>query len=146
MSKLTDPKVKAAKPGAKKIKMADGNGLTLIVHPKGSKTWVLRYRAHGKAKEMTLGTYPATTLKDARERALEQRSILQDGKDPVREEAREKVREQLVANDLFETIAKAFIIKRTKWSDGHRDRFVHRMEKDGQQFARQVVEGVLVRH
>lgn len=104
--------------------MADGNGLTLIVHPKGSKTWVLRYRAHGKAKEMTLGTYPATTLRDARERALEQRSILEDGKDPVREEAREKVREQLVANDLFETIAKAFISKRTKWSDGHRDRFV----------------------
>ncbi|WP_171206291.1 Arm DNA-binding domain-containing protein [Ruegeria sp. HKCCA0235A] len=40
MTKLTDKQIKAAKPGDKKIKLADGGGLTLIVHPKGSKTWV----------------------------------------------------------------------------------------------------------
>ncbi len=41
---LTDTKVKNAKPSEKVVKLTDGFGLYLLVHPNGSKYWQLGYR------------------------------------------------------------------------------------------------------
>ena len=47
---------------------SDTRGLDLRVSAKGKKTWRLHYtrRSDGKRRAVGLGTYPNTTLKDAR--------------------------------------------------------------------------------
>jgi hypothetical protein len=39
MGKLSDRAVQTAKPREKQYKLADGDGLTLVVKPSGSKLW-----------------------------------------------------------------------------------------------------------
>ena len=41
---LNDAKIKAANPSEKAYKMADGDGLVLLIQPNGSKWWRYRYR------------------------------------------------------------------------------------------------------
>ena len=48
--------------------LSDGVGLHLQVDTSGSKLWRLRFRFGGKANMMSLGSYPAVSLKDAREK------------------------------------------------------------------------------
>lgn len=42
----------------KKYLLNDGNGLYLIVHPNGSKYWILRYSEDGRKTSVSLGSYP----------------------------------------------------------------------------------------
>ena len=57
-------------------------GLALRVLPSGSKTWALRARLNGQRIRVDLGTYPATTLKDARRKAQDALRIIERGDDP----------------------------------------------------------------
>ncbi|EFL4479142.1 DUF4102 domain-containing protein [Escherichia fergusonii] len=66
---LTDTKVKNARPAEKAVKLTDGFGLYLLVHPNGSKYWQLGYRFDGKQKVFSIGVYPAVSLADARHNA-----------------------------------------------------------------------------
>jgi hypothetical protein len=79
---LTDIAIKAAKSTAKPIKLFDAGGLFLIVAPSGGKWWRFKYRFQGKAKTLSLGTYPLVSLKDAREKRDELRRQLARGVDP----------------------------------------------------------------
>lgn len=65
--KLTNTKVKRAQARQARYSLADGGGLALYVNPNGSKWWRFRYRIAGTAKMLSLGVYPAVTLKVARE-------------------------------------------------------------------------------
>ena len=47
---LSYVKVRAAQPEIKVYKLADDEGMVLLVHPNGSKYWRLRYRFGGKEK------------------------------------------------------------------------------------------------
>lgn len=87
MKQLTAVQVKNFKEAGN---YADGNGLRLKVSKAGGKAWLFRYRIHGKEHEMGLGTYPARSLKDAREEAVRLRRMVLDGIDPLVERAREK--------------------------------------------------------
>ncbi|MHB0992571.1 MAG: tyrosine-type recombinase/integrase [Burkholderiales bacterium] len=82
---LTELKIKGLKAGDKPRKVADGagSGLFLLVHPQGGKYWRIRFRVSGKEKFMSLGVYPAITLKEAREKAQEIRHQLSHGTDPT---------------------------------------------------------------
>jgi hypothetical protein len=53
---LTDAKLRGVKPVAKPLKLADGEGLTLLVIPAGGMYWRYNYKVAGKAKTMALGT------------------------------------------------------------------------------------------
>ena len=88
-SHLTDIKIKSLKAQAKPYKVFDGQGLYLEVTPAGGKKWRLRYLFEGKDKRITLGNYPVVGLKEAREKAFEQRKVLDQGKDPLGERQRE---------------------------------------------------------
>lgn len=63
LSHLTNSK---AKPKNKSYKLVDGHGLHLLVHPAGGKLWRYRYRFGGRENMLALGSYPATSLADAR--------------------------------------------------------------------------------
>ncbi len=62
---------------------ADGAGLCLQVSGSSSKSWILRYMLHGKARWMGLGAYPTISLVVARQKAAEQRKLLAEGIDPI---------------------------------------------------------------
>lgn len=79
---LTALDIKQAKPASKPHKLADGGGLYLLVNPNGSKWWRWDYRIAGKRKTLSMGTYPETTLAEAREKHAAARKLLAKGADP----------------------------------------------------------------
>ena len=66
----------------KDYKLADGEGLYVLVRPNGSKLWRLKYRFGGKEKLLSLGAYPDVSLADARLRRAEAKVALRQGRDP----------------------------------------------------------------
>lgn len=82
---LTDSAIKAAKPKAAQYKLHDEKGLLLIMRPTGGKLWRLKYRFQGKELQLSIGTYPEVSLKDAREKRDAARKLLAEGKDPSAE-------------------------------------------------------------
>src|SRR4051812_4189289 len=79
---LTEITLRSAKATTKPVKLFDGGGLYLLVNPRGSKLWRLKYRVHGKEKLLALGTYPDVSLKRARKKRDDARRFLSDGIDP----------------------------------------------------------------
>ena len=79
---LSDTAIRTTKTQAKPYKLSDGGGLFLLVTPAGGKWWRYAYRFNGKQKTLSLGTYPDTGLKDAREKHTELRKLLAQGIDP----------------------------------------------------------------
>lgn len=79
---LTDAAIRNAKPTGKLVKLSDGHGLQLWVHPTGKRSWHLAYRFEGRQCSLTIGAYPDVSLKEAREAARKARVELDGGKDP----------------------------------------------------------------
>jgi integrase len=131
MTKLTDTAIKGAKPGNTIKKLSDGNGLTLLVYPNGSKYWVYRYRYLGKEKTLSLGIYPLVSLADARRKLFEARTLLSDGQDPS--EARKEAKRQAIlsAENTFEAVAREWVaMKGAAWTPRYADFITNRLEKD----------------
>ncbi|AJJ72094.1 phage integrase family site specific recombinase [Yersinia pseudotuberculosis] len=63
---LSDIQIRRAKPQEKAYTLSDGQGLSLLIEPNGSKGWRFRYRFAGKARLMSLGTYDLVSLAEAR--------------------------------------------------------------------------------
>ncbi|RDI99520.1 DUF4102 domain-containing protein [Dyella solisilvae] len=79
---LTDAKLRALKPRAALYRVADSDGLAVEVPVSGALRWRYRYRFAGKAKMLSLGTYPTVTLAQARLRRDAARAQLAQGIDP----------------------------------------------------------------
>ena len=77
MSKLSAAKVKALRDAGR---YGDGGGLYLVVRASGSKSWVLRSVLDGRRRDLGLGGYPATSLAQARAKALDLKYAIADGK------------------------------------------------------------------
>ena len=58
--------IENAKPAPRPTKLADGDGLYLIIQPNGSKLWRMRYFFFGKERSLSFGQYPFISLADAR--------------------------------------------------------------------------------
>lgn len=71
MQRLTEARIRAAKPTDKDQMLSDGAGLYLRIRPGGSKKWVIRKKLKGKTTVTTLGAYPHLRLKQARLKAAE---------------------------------------------------------------------------
>ena len=56
--------------------MTDSHGLTLRVHPSGTKSWCLRICHKGRVTDVTLGRWPEMGLKQARQTARQKRKSL----------------------------------------------------------------------
>lgn len=86
---LTDVQIRKIKPQEKRFERSDGKGLTLLVLPSGTKSWILRYQFEGKPKRLTLGKYPVLSLAEARVKANEARDDIQRHIDPAIKKAEE---------------------------------------------------------
>lgn len=102
---------KLSKPGY----YGDGGGLWLQVARSGSKSWIFRFKAAGRQREMGLGGLRTVDLAKARTLARECRSLLLDGKDPI--EARKAVR---LANALQRARSMTFDQCAAAYIDAHR--------------------------
>src|ERR1700722_1011898 len=109
---LSDAKARNAKPGTKPYKIADGEGLFLVVMPSGSKYWRLKYFFAGKEKLLALGVYPEVSLADARERRAQARKSLAAGRDPAEVKNEGKRLAILKSVNAFETVAREWYEKR----------------------------------
>ena len=125
---LTDIKVKATKPSTKPLKLFDGGGLFLLVTPTGGKLWRLKYRFGGTEKLLTLGTYPQTTLTEARQRRTDARSLLDKGIDPAATKKAQKAAET-EESETFEVIAREWHNRHSSnWAPSHADKIIRRLE------------------
>ncbi|WP_348767867.1 integrase arm-type DNA-binding domain-containing protein [uncultured Salinisphaera sp.] len=127
--KLTATKVDKAKPRDKAFKLSDGDGMFLLVSPKGGRAWRLKYRIHGKEKQLALGTYPDVSLKLARERRADARKAIAAGIDPSAQKQAEKRAQN--AADTFEAVAREWIDARSgEWGKSNRHQVTRRLERD----------------
>ena len=124
---LTDTAIRATKPSQKQQKLFDGSGLYLLLFPNGSKVWRFKYHFQGREKLISLGSYPAVSLKDAREKASEARKALGSGKDPSAQRQQSKLHHK----NTFEILAREWYEKQAPaWSKTHAVTVMRRMETD----------------
>jgi len=130
--KLTAIQVKQAKlpEGKKQIKLADGGGMYLLVKAAG-KYWRLDYRFGGKRKTLAMGTYSEISLKDARTRRDEARSLIAHDIDPSENRKARNAAKVERAENSFEVVAREWFAKFSpNWVPTHADRIIRRLERD----------------
>jgi integrase len=98
LGKLTPLQLKNAKPG----RLADGNGLYLLVKDSGAKSWVLRVQYAGRRRDLGIGPLSLVSLSEAREKAREWRKLAKSGIDPTAETKRRR------ALPTFEEVARRY--------------------------------------
>lgn len=110
-SGLTANAVKNAKPKDKAYKLADRDGLYLLVKPTGVRYWRLNYRFDGQQRTLSFGRWPEILLGEAREMLLDARRKLAKGVDPAEQAKLEKIAKSLAAANTFQTIADEWLEK-----------------------------------
>ncbi|MFZ5507994.1 MAG: tyrosine-type recombinase/integrase, partial [Pseudomonadota bacterium] len=129
VSELPPSTVRDAKPKGTPYKLADGRGMFLLVNPDGAKLWRFDYRRPGTGKRNTLslGAYPDVTLKRARVKREEARTLLAEGIDPGARRAAEKTAQA----ESFEAVAREWHAKQSgTWSPVNAKNIMDRFERD----------------
>jgi len=88
---LTDTALKALKAREKAYTVSDDRGLYVEVFPTGGIVWRYRYRLDGKQEKLTLGKYPALSLRNARVKRDEAASAVAIGHSPAEQKQLAKV-------------------------------------------------------
>lgn len=107
---------------------ADGLGLYLKVRDGNSKSWIFRYRTHGKLRDMGLGPFHTVSLAEAREKAEVCRIMRLKGLDPLEERRKEQQAKNIDAAEAmtFKTCAETYIAThKDGWKNGkHAEQWV----------------------
>lgn len=124
---LSDFACKNAKPKDKPYRLADGDGLYLLVQKSGSKLWQLRYRYLEKENILSFGKYPLVSLLDARGKRDEAKRLLIAGINPSTKRKEAKITAITQARTTFGLIAEEYVgrmeerkaaaatVSKTKW-------------------------------
>jgi integrase len=125
---LTDTKIRTARAAEKDVKLFDGGGLFCLITPTGGKLWRLKYRFGGREKLLTLGTYPQTTLAEARRKRDDARILLEKDIDPGAVKKAQKAAHSQ-EQDTFEVIAREWHAKYAPtWAESHSEKIIRRLE------------------
>ncbi len=140
---LSDTSIRATKPTNKDIRLFDSNGLYLIIKPNDSRWWRIDYSINRKRKTLSLGTYPLTSLADARKKAFDLKKLVAQGVDPseVRKETKkehiqlqlndERINNGLTPIDSFKYVADEWFNKRMQhMTDGYKSRIYSQLKRD----------------
>ncbi len=139
---LSDTTLRSIKPGDPRKRLSDGGGLYLLLFVKGgSHGWRLDYTISGRRKTLSLGTYPDTGIKLARDKAADARALVAAGIDPSQQRQADKAAatRQREADALraageplpgsFELLAREwFAVKRGEWSNSYAAALMRRLE------------------
>lgn len=123
---LTDVYVRGYRNAAgKRVEIRDTKvtGLVLRVTPTGKKTFTLQTRVTGEKVQITIGAYPAISLKDARAIAMDHIADIRRGLDP-REQARmakaHVEAHNLTLTALLDEVEPIFGLTKSMWREGSR--------------------------
>lgn len=111
---LTDTAIRNAKPREKPYKVTDAQGLYLLVNPRGSKLWRLKYRMNGVERKLALGPYPEITLSEARAARDAARKQLVHAVDPNVAKRQARIEASIRASNSFAAVAEELIDKKTR--------------------------------
>lgn len=129
--KLSDAKVRNAKPAEKAYRLSDGGGMFLEVVPSGARYWRMAYRCGTKQKTLALGVYPAVSLGDARAKRDDARKLIAAGIDPGERKQEAKRAGRASAENSFEVIAREWLGKyRPTWTEANAKRIDRLFERD----------------
>lgn len=109
---LTDTAVRNARPKEKPYKVADSQGLYLLVNPRGSKLWRVKYRMNGVERKLALGSYPEITLAEARTARDAARRQLAHAVDPNAAKRQARIEASVRASNSFAAVAEELIEKK----------------------------------
>ena len=115
----------------KDLELYDGDGLVLRVRKNGTKEWLFKYKSPvtGKRAKMTIGKYPAMSLKDARKEILSLSDQLNDGNDPKIEKQIQQLDQIMASANTLESVAADWlVVKKTTISERHADKTWRRLE------------------
>ncbi len=128
---LSDTQCRNAKPKERDYRLKDEKGLTLLIKSTGGKWWRLDYTFVGKRKTLSMGTYPDTSLKMAREKRDETRQMIAKGIDPS---ANRKAAKAVQTGDVpnsFKLITLEWLAKKkSEWVEGYYSKVEARMKND----------------
>jgi len=112
---LSDTEIKKSKKKEKTYKLADGQGLYLVVKNNGTKFFRFDYSILSKRKSMSFGIYPDISLAEARIKREEARKQVSDGIDPA---SLKNVARTL--DNSFGFISKEWVAKmKNSWKDNN---------------------------
>lgn len=109
---LTVLVVKNAQPRAKDYKLGDQRGLYLLVTPKGTKLWKMKYRFAGAERKLSFGAWPEVSLQQARHKCDEARMAIAENRNPARERKLAKLVTRAGLGQTFAAVAEEFVNKR----------------------------------
>lgn len=112
---LTPSAVANAKPQAKPYKLTDERGMYLLVKPDGGRLWRFDYRRPETRKRNTLslGAFPDVSLRKARDKRDEARTLLADGIDPGSQRKAVKAAGEERAANSFAAVAEEWLGKQS---------------------------------
>ncbi|MCC7778756.1 integrase domain-containing protein [Klebsiella pneumoniae] len=104
---LTNNEILKAKPREKDFTLHDGDGLFLLVKTSGKKLWRFRYQrpVSGSRTNLSLGSYPALTLAEARQIRDQHLTTLAQGLDPQQQQEQASEQRQIELDSIFSTVA-----------------------------------------
>ena len=128
---LSELAVRQAKAKDKDYKLSDSEGLYLFVAKSGRRSWRLKYRFAGKERRLVLGAYPEMSLRQARDRKLEARKLLAEGKDPGIEAKKAAIARSVAVSNTFEVMARNwFALQEERWTPVHSRDVISSLEKE----------------
>jgi Arm DNA-binding domain len=98
---LTASAIKAPQCRAKDYKLADSNGLYLLVKPSGGRYWRMNYRFRGYQKTLSFGAWPEVALIDARHKRHEARREIARGIDPGEKLKLDRIAAEITPHELL---------------------------------------------
>src|SRR5262245_10704341 len=119
--RLTTKSIEHLKPAAQRREIPDSGcrGLYLIVQSSGARSWALRYRFDRRPTKLTLGSWPAVSLADARAAATQALRELAGGNDPAAARKEASVRAAAAKADTVVAVCEEYLKR-----EGHRLRTV----------------------
>src|SRR3954453_13742645 len=100
---------------------ADRLGLYLKVRDGNSKSWIFRYRAGGRLRDMGLGPFHTVSLAEAREGGGVYRAMRYKGLDPLEERHKEQQAKVIETAEAitFDKCAESYIaVQKDGWKNG----------------------------
>ncbi|WP_454785383.1 tyrosine-type recombinase/integrase [Legionella sp. WA2024007413] len=99
--KFTDTFIKNLKAEKEWVEKIEATGLGVRVTPTGNKSWFYRFTLNGKRCKMSLGKYPAISIKQARELFLKAQSMKENGINPIEHSKQEKQKYKKTVKSLI---------------------------------------------
>ena len=117
--KLTDLAIKNLEAGPARREISDGkNGLFVVLHPGGRKSFAVRYRFNGRSRKLTLPR--GITLAAARKAAADAIHEVEQGRDPSAAKRQASEAQRMAAANTFRAIAEQYLEREGKKKEGER--------------------------